>query len=83
MSAIHHAFPTPMTDSTKGMSLRDYFAAQVAAGDAAADGGWGDVTAEQAVERARVYYSIADAMMQVRAEGAGTMQEYLDDRKKP
>lgn len=52
-----------------GMTLRDYFAAKVAAGDAAAEE-WGDsenlkVFAEK---RARIYYVIADAMIAERSK---------------
>ena len=47
--------------------MRDYFAAQVAAGDAAAGDGWGDaITTDGALKRAKTYYKIADAMLQAR-----------------
>jgi hypothetical protein len=61
------AFPGS-SDMSNGMTLRDYFAAQVAAGDAAADQGWGAVTEEAMLGRARMYYRIADAMLQAREE---------------
>lgn len=52
------------------MTLRDYFAAQVAAGDAAAgECGWGisSQVPDYAIEsRARLYYRIADMMLKVR-----------------
>lgn len=52
-----------------GMTLRDYFAAQIAAGDAAAGEGWQDRVAKHiAMDRARTYYAIADAMIAVRDE---------------
>lgn len=50
-----------------GMTIRDYFAGQVAAGDAAAGEGWGDALSETAVTaRAELYYRLADAMLAVR-----------------
>lgn len=55
-----------------GMSLRDYFAAQIAAGDAAGGDGWGEsdrILASGLLGRARLYYRIADAMIAVRQEG--------------
>jgi hypothetical protein len=57
------------TLSIENITLRDYFAAQIAAGDAAADEGWssGNV-ASAALIRARLYYLIADAMLKVREE---------------
>jgi len=67
------AFPKlgPNGQQSKGMSLRDYFAAQIAAGDASAENGWGNgVTKEQAMGRARTYYAVADAMIAVRNESA-------------
>ncbi|MGB3338705.1 MAG: hypothetical protein WBA73_16140 [Devosia sp.] len=55
----------------KGMTLRDYLAAQIAAGDAAAGEGW-EVTGgggdDGLVARARFYYRLADAMIKVRDE---------------
>ncbi len=55
-----------------GMTLRDYFAARIAAGDAAASEGWSidDPYSETArrlfLTRARLYYAIADAMLETR-----------------
>lgn len=50
-----------------GMSLRDYFAAAIAGGDAA-DGGWSDTAEGSVVEgRAKLYYRIADAMLRARS----------------
>ena len=46
-----------------GMTLRDYFAGQVANGDAAAEDGWGTVTDELISKRVNLYYRIADAML--------------------
>jgi hypothetical protein len=57
-----------------GMTLRDHFAAQIAAGDAAAGEGWGDTDRLQEsmlLKRARLYYRLADAMIAVRAESGG------------
>jgi hypothetical protein len=49
------------------MTLRDYFAAQIAAGDAAAEAGWGDnLPARALLFRARFYYELADAMLEAR-----------------
>jgi hypothetical protein len=61
------AFPRP-SDATTGMSLRDYFAGQVAAGHAASDRGWGDGSPGAKLVRAKMFYEIADAMIQARAE---------------
>lgn len=74
--------PTAMTqgnsqvvtpNSFRGMSLRDYFAAQIAAGDAAAGEGWqlgsnsNSIIRKNAIEsRARFYYEMADAMLRAR-----------------
>ena len=53
----------------KGMTLRDYFAAKVAAGDAAADKGWSSSATEtQLSARAEFYYRLADAMLKAREE---------------
>ena len=60
------AFPTPLFESDEGMTLRDYFAAQVAVGamsaywngDRMQDPTFGDI-AQQA-------YGIADAMLKAR-----------------
>jgi hypothetical protein len=70
------AFPTGLiTDprngqiigGSNGMTLRDYFAAQIAAGDAAAEAGWGDnLPARALLARARFYYEVADAMLEAR-----------------
>jgi hypothetical protein len=53
-----------------GMTLRDYFAAQMMAGDAAnsADNNsWGnDVHEDYLHGRARLYYRMADAMIKIR-----------------
>ena len=50
-----------------GMTLRDYFAGQVASGDATDGEGIEDDDAEL-LERARYYYRMADAMLAVRDE---------------
>ena len=59
--------------SRPGMTLRDYFAAQIAAGDAAAGEGWeigsnsNSIIRKNAIDsRARFYYEIADAMLRAR-----------------
>ena len=68
------AFPRGEIQSAPGMTLRDYFAAQVAAGDAAADEGWSlsNASTEQRKRiidsRASLYYEIADAMLRARGE---------------
>ena len=54
--------------SKDGMTLRDYFAGQVAASDAAQGDGWAAVTQDEALALARTYYAIADAMIAVRNE---------------
>lgn len=60
--SLHDGFP-----SQPGMTLRDYFAAKIAAGDAAAGDGWSDEHAQSGPSvRARLYYKIADAMMEAR-----------------
>lgn len=56
-----------------GMSLLDYFAGQALAGDWAAQsmdiGIWSDDTADVNLEsRARLYYRMAQAMIEVKAE---------------
>jgi hypothetical protein len=61
-----------------GMSLRDYFAAQVAAGDAATENGWGTPDAAGALKRARVYYMVADAMLLAREENPLGTPKKLD-----
>jgi hypothetical protein len=64
------AFPCDSRESQKfaGMTLRDYFAAKIAAGDAAAgEDGWGvGVTDRQIESRATFYYRMADAMLKAR-----------------
>jgi hypothetical protein len=54
--------------SSDGISVRDYFAAKVASGDAAqGDDGWGNsVSDESIMTRACLYYRIADAMLKAR-----------------
>lgn len=55
--------------ATDGMTLRDYFAAKIAAGDSAADEGWSsNVNDTTVLERARFYYRLADAMLIARDE---------------
>ncbi len=72
------AFPNPErsmshfgnAESYPGMSLRQYYAGQIAQGDAAADEGWAFNSAigdEQIAGRVRLYFRIADAMI---SEGA-------------
>jgi len=60
----------------EGMSLRDYFAAKIAGGDAAAGetdgqaGGWGNAVPDSMIAiRATLYYRIADAMLAEREKG--------------
>ena len=64
------AFPVPNDDDHfYGMTLRDYFAAKIAQGDAAAGEGWPTSTQQDVIEkRARCYYRFADAMLKVRGE---------------
>lgn len=50
----------------QGRVLRDWFAGQIASGDAASEGGFTsnlDVLPDYAARRAAVYYSVADAMI--------------------
>jgi hypothetical protein len=62
---VHYEVGVAATD---GMTLRDYFAAKIAAGDAAVGDGWG-MPAEVNIEaRAKLYYRIADAMLKARSE---------------
>jgi hypothetical protein len=50
-----------------GMTLRDYFAAKVAQGDAGAADGWSSGVSEITLEeRVKLYYRIADAMLKAR-----------------
>lgn len=59
------AFPCPTGSDGgalfEGMTLRDYFAAKIAAGDAAIDGWSNDLSyvKEWSAKRAAVYYAIA------------------------
>jgi hypothetical protein len=62
---IDYDVPVPARD---GMTLRDYFAAKIASGDAAAGDGWGEPDLERLRARARFYYAMADAMIHVRGE---------------
>jgi len=59
------AFPNIVVGNriSPGMTLRDWFAGQVANGDAAAEDGWGTVTDELISKRVNLYYRIADAML--------------------
>ncbi|MGY6129118.1 hypothetical protein ACW9YV_27800 (plasmid) [Paraburkholderia strydomiana] len=56
--------------SAAGMTLRDYFAAQMMAGDAANsadDQSWNTTASEEGLEkRAKLYYRMADAMIRAR-----------------
>lgn len=69
--------PSDFDDTGRGgMSLRDWFAGQVACGDAAQqiDGGWtGNMVAlpPYAAKRAAVYYAVADAMLKERQRHVG------------
>jgi hypothetical protein len=55
------------TEFESGMTLRDYFAAKIAAGDAAWGDGWSnEVTDYMINKRAALYYRIADAMLKER-----------------
>ena len=67
------AFPMYRFDGSRidlidGMSLRDYFAGQAMAGDSLdGEGSWdNNVPQKYIVERARLYYRIADAMIKAR-----------------
>lgn len=74
------AFPRPVSEddqhygnnreqyrAQEGMTLRDYFAGEVASGDASTEDGWGsDVTDELIAKRAALYYRVADAMLKAR-----------------
>ena len=70
------AFPVIKNDydnTNQGMTLRDYFAGQVACGDASAEGGWvgnEELLPEYAAKRAKVYYAIADALLKEREKKA-------------
>jgi hypothetical protein len=58
-------------DQHMGMSLRDYFVAKIAQGDAAADEGWGvseHLRDDQIAKRVALYFRIADAMLAERAK---------------
>lgn len=64
------AFPGRVSDPP-GMDLRDYFAAQAMAGDwAACDANGGnfpnDIADHRLVDRAKLYYRMADAMLKAR-----------------
>lgn len=60
-SGVPYGFP--------GMYLRDYFAGQIACGDAMAEDGWATDAGKQLIlGRVRMYYRIADAMLEVRGE---------------
>lgn len=63
------AFPAPSGQGRSGMSLRDYFAGRVAAGDAAKESAvrFG-ISDANMLKRARLYYQVADAMMLARDE---------------
>ena len=57
---------TLRAEAAPGMSLRDYFAAFIASGDAACGDGWAlasDVRDSAIKNRAQLYYRIADAML--------------------
>ncbi|WP_225740273.1 hypothetical protein [Burkholderia cepacia] len=73
------AFPVPevspqpgikLVAKNQGMTLRDYFAAQAMAGDAAnsaQDSTWqNDTPDDLLLERAKLYYRLADAMLKAR-----------------
>jgi len=63
------AFPCSSDSHFKGMSLRDYFAGQILAGDAASAEGWETCASDEVVERrARFYYRMADAMLEARGD---------------
>lgn len=70
------AFPLPLLagesytgpGSWMGMSVRDYFAAQIAAGDAASSEWNTKVLQDGIEERAELYYRIADAMLKARSK---------------
>jgi len=67
MTTSTHAFPTSTNSTVPGMTLRDYFAGQIAAGDAAAHP-WEKMHAVDVLERMRLYYALADAMIVARNE---------------
>lgn len=62
------AYPTPDYGSAPGMSLRDYFAGQIANGMAAHSGTMGVPFGPGSI--ADRSYEVADAMIAVRAKGA-------------
>ncbi|VVD63682.1 hypothetical protein PPN31114_00235 [Pandoraea pneumonica] len=78
MSVNSYAFPIPECEvhgnrhvpTNKGMTLRDYFAAQLMAGDAANsanDDSWrSDAPDDALLKRAEFYYRFADAMLKAR-----------------
>ncbi len=61
-------------DPSLGMTLRDWFAGQALAAsglDAGHRHGWSqEEMSDQALEAARVFYAVADAMLAARAEAA-------------
>ena len=64
------AYMQARAEAIGGLSVRDYFAAKIAEGDAAANKGWGAcVSDEQIAARVRTYYRIADAMLAEREKG--------------
>jgi len=59
--------PHQKTIRHPGMTLRDWFAGQIASGDASCEVGWNSPTAEMLATRVALYYRISDAMIKHRA----------------
>lgn len=64
------AFPVESSSNfITGMTIRDYFAAKIAGGDAGFESGWSNAVDDIVLEaRARLYYRMADAMLNARSE---------------
>lgn len=68
---LRAGYATNDYEPVDGMTLRDYFVAKIAEGDAAADKGWGGgVSDEQIAARVRIYFRIADAILAEREKGS-------------
>lgn len=61
-----------------GMSLRDYFAGEALAGDSAnLEGAWDDsISDEYLLDRCRLFYRIADAMIEARKPTSPTTETF-------
>lgn len=69
----HHYTPEgePISEGHPGMEMRDYFAASIAGGDwsPGSDHGWSsDISDDRLLDRARLYYRMADAMVKASLE---------------